>query len=712
MYVRPVLGLLLLGLGSLSQPARAAGTPEALTYLQMARERYRSLSTYQDNLRISIQVKVTDEEGEGQEHHHTFDRSFRYARTNRFVLNTKEANIRSDGHTRWTEILKSGQYVENPAGSRDDLAEDLKDGPVHIQFHPHPVGGLLLRPEARLEEVFPTLQAITNLSEETRDGVPYQKLSGELVSPWSDDAPLPVELWFRAADGLLTDLHIDGTRAYQQMIDQQFENQQDAEEDSEEDGEPVEDPQASTNRPRVEVYAVDFSFRDMVTEAPLPDDLFVFKPGTNHQKVARFRQPRSRPSEQMKLIGQPAPDISGTGLDGQPLALADLRGRVVLLDFWATWCGPCVAALPHVQKTAEQFAGQPVTFLGINRDGPDSDEKVRRFLEKKKITFRQFMDREGEVASAYKVNGIPCQVLIDTNGIIRDITVGFSPDGEEALAEKLRLVLAGNPVYSAEELAELTSEEPEMDEADLDPAEEEDPVFTNAVLEEVRADELTAGKREANISISSYYARTHDLDGDGSPELILPSWQRGLYLLSSDGTAVTRVNLKGRGPPYSMNGCLPVPTTNGVHWLAHFTRWNNHGDESSSVLDYFTPDGQRVWSYAPAMPAGLQAEYRTATGDLDADGTPELVVATSLYRRQKMQGNSYRHINQRAYITILDQAGQIRCTRNAALRSVDYVWISAPATNGAGRTLIVLGDGRLQRFHFTPGPVGPGSATP
>src|SRR5688572_28929850 len=81
-------------------------------------------------------------------------------------------------------------------------------------------------------------------------------------------------------------------------------------------------------------------------------------------------------SRQQELVGKPAPDFTGVDLEGKPVSLADYRGRVVMLDFWATWCGPCVQAIPHIQKVANKFADKPVTVLGINRDQPGSESRV------------------------------------------------------------------------------------------------------------------------------------------------------------------------------------------------------------------------------------------------------------------------------------------------------------------------------------------------
>ncbi len=142
------------------------------------------------------------------------------------------------------------------------------------------------------------------------------------------------------------------------------------------------------------------------------------------------------------MDNKPAPSISARTLDGAELSLADLKGRVVLLDFWATWCGPCIDALPHVQALADRCADQPVTIIGINNDGPGSDEAVRQYLKAVGVTFTQIIDQTGRINYAYGVDAIPHSVLIDRSGVIRDVHVGYGPQFESQTAKQIDRLLA------------------------------------------------------------------------------------------------------------------------------------------------------------------------------------------------------------------------------------------------------------------------------
>jgi thiol-disulfide isomerase/thioredoxin len=119
-------------------------------------------------------------------------------------------------------------------------------------------------------------------------------------------------------------------------------------------------------------------------------------------------------------IGQPAPEIDAETVDGNRLRLSDHKGKVVVLIFWGTWCGPCMAEIPYEKAMAKKFAGKPVAILGINSDV--DREKAAAAIAKEGITWPNLYDGNpvtGEIVADYRVTGFPTTVVIDHKGNVR-----------------------------------------------------------------------------------------------------------------------------------------------------------------------------------------------------------------------------------------------------------------------------------------------------
>jgi thiol-disulfide isomerase/thioredoxin len=131
-----------------------------------------------------------------------------------------------------------------------------------------------------------------------------------------------------------------------------------------------------------------------------------------------------------KLIGQPAPAFALKDMDGKPISLASLKGKVVVLDFWATWCGPCREGLPHIEALAKQHAADPVRVFAINRE--EKEDVVKAFITETKLSLPVLLDGDGATAHAYLVNGIPATIIIGKDGKVAASFVGYGPDDHRA----------------------------------------------------------------------------------------------------------------------------------------------------------------------------------------------------------------------------------------------------------------------------------------
>ncbi len=131
-------------------------------------------------------------------------------------------------------------------------------------------------------------------------------------------------------------------------------------------------------------------------------------------------------------VGATFPDFNEKDLEGKPLSIANYKGKLVLVDFWATWCGPCVGELPNVLKTYEKYHSKGFEIIGVSLD--NDRDKLTQFIKDKGVTWRQYFDGKGwqnKLARQYGIDSIPATFLLDGTGKIlaRDLR------GEELATE-------------------------------------------------------------------------------------------------------------------------------------------------------------------------------------------------------------------------------------------------------------------------------------
>jgi thiol-disulfide isomerase/thioredoxin len=132
-----------------------------------------------------------------------------------------------------------------------------------------------------------------------------------------------------------------------------------------------------------------------------------------------------------------APPFSVTTLDGKVISMDDLQGKVVLMDFWATWCEPCREAMPHIRNVAKKFSGEPLVILSVSLDS--DEQKWKDFVIKNEMTWPQYNDGgfAGSIAKKFSVTAIPHTFTIDAEGVLQDEHIG-----DASIEGKLKKLIA------------------------------------------------------------------------------------------------------------------------------------------------------------------------------------------------------------------------------------------------------------------------------
>ncbi len=385
---------------------------------------------------------------------------------------------------------------------------------------------------------------------------------------------------------------------------------------------PLDEINRGAKEENAEVQSLVAEFEDAALDAPVNAEAFQFAAPANSQLVDYLTMPT------VLLLGKPAPAFAFTGMDGAKLDPASLKGKVTVLDFWATHCGPCRIGLPMLNKLAEKYKdNDKVAFRAVSVDDakiPDDD--LKKMFTELNVSLPIARDPQGDANRKLALTMIPAMCLIDAKGIVQDYQVGLMQNFESELARKLEALLAGRDVF--QEPTKVIAEDRQKYKAVLDKW-----VARGILLgpiAELPETNIAAKTEPKTLKLRSLWKA----DGLKSPGnlLVVPQangdsrlfaidqW-RSVVEIAADGKVAARHELQ-IGEQEVVTFLRTATNASGKRYFAvsGVTQQRVHLFDENWKLLFHYPEGADNPSQRHAGISDAQL------GDLDGDGNPELVV--------------------------------------------------------------------------------------
>jgi peroxiredoxin/outer membrane lipoprotein-sorting protein len=409
--------------------------PKVQQVLAQAMDAYKAVKTYRDLGSVTTTMVVGGRPAES-----TAPASTTFERPRKFIVNYQAMSLYSDGSTLSIYSPARGRYYQQPLGQSAPAGTTMTAQSILKNL---PVLTMLGNTDL-------SLLSTTTAFESTYRG--REQLAGKevdhitLVSPadtWfgATDAPasgaerVTIDMYFDAQTHMLLRLNMDLSGAMRSRITQ-LEQQRESP--------PLNQATWQFNAGQVRlnspIASGTFTFQPPADAASVETVAALFSPTGGRAPINDEEEAEKREAEQLRLP-YPAPDFALKDLAGETVKLSDLRGKVVVMDFWATWCGPCRLSLPHIQKLHDDLRDRGVVVLAIDL-GEDA-KTVLDYAEKNKMTLRILLDEEDQVSPLYRVSAIPHTVVVDQKGQVVKVHTGFVPGQEKTLRSDVEALLAG-----------------------------------------------------------------------------------------------------------------------------------------------------------------------------------------------------------------------------------------------------------------------------
>lgn len=420
--IASMLNFALMAAAAIAQTVPSQAQPDAKELLKKVQAHYADIKTYHLEGQTVMEMK-----GEGIFMHMEMPFAFAMGKPGQKLMRLKIFSVNtvqfSDGQTEWVYMPSDKQYTKKP------YDKDAMDGNVRFNLENSEAMKLAMISEEQIKE----LKNARIVREEVLT-VGGQKISSHVIEAEfgleAEEAArlakrLPAD---KMPSSMLMTFWVDKERPV--VLKSEFDGGGTLAEVFKIFGEGA-DFKMTTSMNVVKVNEV------------LPDSLFVFTPPADAKEVEKFDSKMAElfdgGDEEPKhesLVGKDAVNFVLTDLNGKSFNLEKLRGKVVVIDFWASWCGPCRETLPHVEKLHREFKDKGLVVLGINDEDIDD---ARQFVQKNGYTFPSLVDVESVVSEKYGVSSIPQTLIIDRDG---KIFAHFYGSGEEEnLREAVKVAL-------------------------------------------------------------------------------------------------------------------------------------------------------------------------------------------------------------------------------------------------------------------------------
>ncbi len=567
------------------QTQLVSATPEtksdnpAINILHLMGKAYLEAKTYSDEGQAVLRGKVGDEQLNQQ-----FPFAVAYERPNRLRLTAYEGQVISNGATVFSLYEGvPGYVVEAEAPPQLAPADVYRDDFIRIAMLEREAGGSLplslLLSDQFVDQLIagaeapPQLLSPQSIGDRMCDRIEFRTSEGNMV------------IWVDQSERLLrrAEYPVEGLRKYYEQHG------------------PVSD------------LAVVADFHNAQINGPLNPTMFAYQLPEGHKAVKRFVG--LAPPEQ---LGKKAPSFTFKTLDGEEVTPETLAGKIVVLDFWATWCKPCLESMPHLAKVQERFKdNDKVQFLAVNiEEETVTPEKIKTTLEELAPAIRVVRDLEQHAFKSFGIDAIPFAFIVGADGTVQDIQRGINPDVEpvEDLTNKINTLLEGKS------LAQLLLEKFEQDMLEPPPA---TPVAPGGPGSEAKPAEKSEPQSHRLVKLWT----AEDIHDPGNI-YILPNDGKTPRILALEGWQ-TAVDLDASGKVISRYP-LELPGEGVIAYLSYAmdgkgSRYYLGSAIGQAQVHLYDDQFKRLLSY-PGMPdhPGI---FDSLLADLNGDGQLELLIS-------------------------------------------------------------------------------------